>query len=190
MVQFTLPQNSKVTEGKIWERPARATNVREYRVYRWNPDDGKNPRMDAYFVVCDDCGPMVLDALIWIKNAIDPTLTFRRSCREGICSDRIAMLRRAGLGGQLLANLPDARLSASAQPPSRPSQRMSTPQRAANTEPGLSSGCPHRGGVWRRPTVSPLDFQLAVTTLQTESSRQSTATDEKCHPRPHHRPAA
>jgi 2Fe-2S iron-sulfur cluster protein len=59
--------------------------VREYRVYRWNPDDGKNPRMDAYFVDCDNCGPMVLDALIWIKNAIDPTLTFRRSCREGIC---------------------------------------------------------------------------------------------------------
>ena len=41
--------------------------------------------MDAYFVDCDDCGPMVLDALIWIKNAIDPTLTFRRSCREGVC---------------------------------------------------------------------------------------------------------
>ena len=30
-------------------------------------------------------GPMVLDALIYIKNEIDPTLTFRRSCREGIC---------------------------------------------------------------------------------------------------------
>ena len=85
MVQFTLPKNSKITEGKIWERPARTTNVREYRVYRWNPDDGKNPRMDAYFVDCDNCGPMVLDALIWIKNAIDPTLTFRRSCSEGIC---------------------------------------------------------------------------------------------------------
>jgi succinate dehydrogenase / fumarate reductase iron-sulfur subunit len=28
---------------------------------------------------------MVLDALIWIKNRVDPTLTFRRSCREGIC---------------------------------------------------------------------------------------------------------
>ena len=85
MVQFTLPKNSKITEGKIWESPARTTNVREYRVYRWNPDDGKNPRMDTYFVDLDDCGPMVLDALIWIKNAIDPTLTFRRSCREGIC---------------------------------------------------------------------------------------------------------
>ena len=28
---------------------------------------------------------MVLDALMFIKNEIDPTLTFRRSCREGIC---------------------------------------------------------------------------------------------------------
>jgi succinate dehydrogenase / fumarate reductase iron-sulfur subunit len=85
MVQFTLPKNSKISAGKTWARPAGARNPREYRVYRWNPDDGKNPRMDTYFVDLDDCGPMVLDALIWIKNVIDPTLTFRRSCREGIC---------------------------------------------------------------------------------------------------------
>ena len=45
----------------------------------------QNPRIDTYFVDMDDCGPMVLDAIIWIKNKIDPTLTFRRSCREGIC---------------------------------------------------------------------------------------------------------
>jgi succinate dehydrogenase / fumarate reductase iron-sulfur subunit len=85
MVQFTLPKNSKITAGKTWARLAGGRNPREYRVYRWNPDDGKNPRMDTYFVDLDDCGPMVLDALIWIKNVIDPTLTFRRSCREGIC---------------------------------------------------------------------------------------------------------
>ena len=86
MVQLTLPKNSRVTPGKIWPRPAHAIHGREFRVYRWNPDDGKNPRTDTYFVDLDDCGgPMVLDALIWIKNVIDPTLTFRRSCREGIC---------------------------------------------------------------------------------------------------------
>ena len=85
MVQLTLPKNSRVTPGKTWPRPAHAIYGREFRVYRWNPDDGKNPRMDTYFVDLDDCGPMVLDALIWIKNVIDPTLTFRRSCREGIC---------------------------------------------------------------------------------------------------------
>jgi succinate dehydrogenase / fumarate reductase iron-sulfur subunit len=41
--------------------------------------------MDTYFVDTNDCGPMILDGLIWIKNNIDSTLTFRRSCREGIC---------------------------------------------------------------------------------------------------------
>ena len=85
MVQFTLPKNSKITAGKTWARSADARNPREFRIYRWNPDDADNPRMDTYFVDLDDCAPMVLDALIWIKNVIDPTLTFRRSCREGIC---------------------------------------------------------------------------------------------------------
>ena len=85
MVQLTLPQNSKITEGKTWQRPTGARHVTPFRIYRWNPDDNANPRMDTYFVDRDDCAPMVLDALIWIKNKIDPTLTFRRSCREGVC---------------------------------------------------------------------------------------------------------
>jgi succinate dehydrogenase / fumarate reductase iron-sulfur subunit len=85
MVEFTLPKNSKVHEGKTWTPPRGAQNVREFRVYRWNPEDGQNPRMDTYFVDLDDCGPMVLDALIWIKSKVDATLTFRRSCREGVC---------------------------------------------------------------------------------------------------------
>src|SRR4029078_8459145 len=85
MVEFTLPRNSKMTEGRKWPRTAHATHVSEFRIYRWNPDDGQNPSVDTYYVDRDDCGPMVLDALIWIKNTIDPTLTFRRSCREGVC---------------------------------------------------------------------------------------------------------
>jgi succinate dehydrogenase / fumarate reductase, iron-sulfur subunit len=85
MVEFTLPKNSRVTQGTHWPAPLQAHNLREYRVYRWNPDDGHNPRIDTYHVDLDDCGPMVLDALIWIKNKVDPTLTFRRSCREGVC---------------------------------------------------------------------------------------------------------
>ncbi len=85
MVQLTLPKNSRVQAGKTWPKPEGATNLREYRVYRWNPDEGGNPRMDTFFVDMDDCGPMILDGLIWIKNNIDSTLTFRRSCREGIC---------------------------------------------------------------------------------------------------------
>ena len=85
MVQFTLPKNSRVTEGKTWAYPTGVHEAREYRIYRWNPDDGRNPRLDTYYVDTGDCGPMILDALIWIKNNIDPTLTFRRSCREGVC---------------------------------------------------------------------------------------------------------
>ena len=85
MVQLTLPKNSQMTEGKVWPKPEGAGELREYRIYRWDPDDGNNPRIDTYHVDTSDCGPMVLDGLIWIKNNIDPTLTFRRSCREGIC---------------------------------------------------------------------------------------------------------
>jgi len=85
MVQLTLPKTSRITEGKAWPKPAGATRPKEFRVYRWNPDDGENPRIDTFFVDPAACGPMVLDALIWIKSEVDPTLTFRRSCREGIC---------------------------------------------------------------------------------------------------------
>jgi succinate dehydrogenase / fumarate reductase iron-sulfur subunit len=85
MVEFTLPANSRVRPGKTFTAPAAAKRVRDFKVYRWDPDDGQNPRTDTYQVDLDACGPMVLDALIKIKNEVDPTLTFRRSCREGIC---------------------------------------------------------------------------------------------------------
>ena len=85
MVEFALPKNSRITGGKVWPKPQGATETREFKVYRWNPDDGKNPGVDTYYIDVHDCGPMVLDGLIWIKNHIDPTLTFRRSCREGVC---------------------------------------------------------------------------------------------------------
>lgn len=85
MVQFTLPKNSKVHEGKTWPKPMSSGSPQEFRVYRWNPEDGENPHVDTFYVDRDDCGPMVLDALIWIKTNIDPSLAFRRSCREGIC---------------------------------------------------------------------------------------------------------
>jgi succinate dehydrogenase / fumarate reductase iron-sulfur subunit len=85
MVEFSLPKNSKITSGKTWPKPEGANETREYHIYRWSPDDGQNPRMDTYQVNTADCGPMILDGLIWIKNHVDPTLTFRRSCREGVC---------------------------------------------------------------------------------------------------------
>ncbi len=84
MAEFALPKNSRYTEGKTWPKPA-GVNVQEFRIYRWNEDDGKNPQVDTYYIDRDDCGPMVLDALLWIKARVDATLTFRRSCREGIC---------------------------------------------------------------------------------------------------------
>ena len=85
MAEFTLPKNSVIQKGKHFPAPAGAKQPRTFKVYRWNPDDGLNPRVDTYDVDLATCGPMVLDALIKIKNEIDPTLTFRRSCREGIC---------------------------------------------------------------------------------------------------------
>ena len=85
MVQLTLPKNSRITTGKTWPKPEGATNLRTFQIYRWSPEEGGLPRVDTYFVDLDACGPMILDALIKIKSEIDPTLTFRRSCREGIC---------------------------------------------------------------------------------------------------------
>ncbi|MCQ8181334.1 succinate dehydrogenase iron-sulfur subunit [Methylomonas sp. SURF-1] len=59
--------------------------MRLVQVYRWDPDSGENPRIDSYEIDMDHCGPMVLDAILKIKNEIDSSLTFRRSCREGVC---------------------------------------------------------------------------------------------------------
>lgn len=67
-------------------KEAPAPQIKTFQVYRWNPDKaGEKPYMQSYEVNLRECGPMVLDALIKIKNEMDPTLTFRRSCREGIC---------------------------------------------------------------------------------------------------------
>ncbi|MEO6396549.1 MAG: succinate dehydrogenase iron-sulfur subunit [Devosia sp.] len=85
MVELFLPKTSQPVPGKVWPKPAGAIRLRELRVYRYDPDTEANPRIDTYFVDLDACGPMVLDALLAIKNSIDPTLTLRRSCREGIC---------------------------------------------------------------------------------------------------------
>ena len=85
MAQFLLPANSKIKPGKNYPADNNATNIRKFSVYRYDPDLTSNPTLDTYDVDMGTCGPMVLDALIKIKNEIDPTLTFRRSCREGIC---------------------------------------------------------------------------------------------------------
>ena len=84
MAEFTLPKNSKITKGREC-KPEEGKRLKTFKIYRYDPDSGANPRFDRYTIDLDKCGPMVLDALIKIKNEIDPTLTFRRSCREGIC---------------------------------------------------------------------------------------------------------
>ena len=84
MAQFKLPANSVIGKGKTYYA-AGAKNIKRFHIYRWDPDSGENPRMDTYEVDMDSCAPMVLDALLKIKNEVDPTLTLRRSCREGVC---------------------------------------------------------------------------------------------------------
>jgi succinate dehydrogenase / fumarate reductase, iron-sulfur subunit len=84
LAEFRLPKNSRVTKGKT--HPAdQGTRLKTFKIYRYDPDTGHNPRVDTYTLDLDKTGPMVLDALIRIKNEVDSTLTFRRSCREGIC---------------------------------------------------------------------------------------------------------
>ncbi len=84
MAKFTLPKNSQIVQGKTWPKGT-GESLKAFKIYRWDPEAGENPRIDTYYIDTVDCGPMVLDAIIKIKNEIDPTLTFRRSCREGIC---------------------------------------------------------------------------------------------------------
>lgn len=80
-----MSAESRIEEGRSWPRPVGARRARKFAIYRYDPEAGRNPRIDTFEIDLDACGPMVLDALIKIKNEIDPTLTFRRSCREGVC---------------------------------------------------------------------------------------------------------
>jgi succinate dehydrogenase / fumarate reductase iron-sulfur subunit len=85
MATFTLPANSKINGKGHVHKAEGATHVKKFTVYRYDPDSGENPRYDTFEIDLDACGPMVLDALLKIKNEVDSTLTLRRSCREGIC---------------------------------------------------------------------------------------------------------
>jgi succinate dehydrogenase / fumarate reductase iron-sulfur subunit len=85
MAQFKLPKNSVIGKGKTVSMANGVNRRKTFVIYRYNPDLDENPRLDTFEIDLDRCGPMVLDALIYIKNELDPTLTFRRSCREGVC---------------------------------------------------------------------------------------------------------
>ena len=83
MAEFSLPANSRIRPGKVHKSSGSAT--RTFRIYRFEPESNENPRVDTFEVDLKGVGPMVLDALIHIKSTLDSSLTFRRSCREGIC---------------------------------------------------------------------------------------------------------
>lgn len=91
MAEFTLPKHSKIVKGEKIDVSNGAEKSKTFKVYRWSPDDVddkgevKNPRLDEVTIDLSKCGPMVLDALLYIKDEVDSTLTLRRSCREGIC---------------------------------------------------------------------------------------------------------
>ncbi|MCG5530907.1 succinate dehydrogenase iron-sulfur subunit [Halorhodospira halochloris] len=85
MAQFILPANSRVRKGKVFDAAEGGGETRRVRIYRYDPESGDNPRMDTFILDANRTGAKVLDVLLKIKDEIDPTLTFRRSCREGIC---------------------------------------------------------------------------------------------------------
>jgi len=80
------PESAKNSKTIKEPEPEKDSKIKTFHIYRWNPDEPTSkPRMQSYTLDLNKTGPMVLDALIRIKNEVDPTLTFRRSCREGIC---------------------------------------------------------------------------------------------------------
>ncbi|OAJ37121.1 succinate dehydrogenase [ubiquinone] iron-sulfur subunit, mitochondrial [Batrachochytrium dendrobatidis JEL423] len=90
---------------------AKPVLMKSFEIYRWNPEKSEEkPRIQTYQIDLNQCGPMTLDALIKIKNEIDPTLTFRRSCREGICGSCAMNIN----GGNTLACL--SRIERSSKP--------------------------------------------------------------------------
>jgi succinate dehydrogenase / fumarate reductase, iron-sulfur subunit len=77
--------------------PDRGGSVRTFHVYRFDPDADGKPRMQTFELDLDGSVRMLLDVLIRLK-AIDPSLSFRRSCREGVCgSDAMNINGKNGL---------------------------------------------------------------------------------------------
>jgi len=85
MVQFNLPQNSKILKGKYFSDKTSSSNIKRVHIYRWSPESNQNPSEDTFEVDLNKCGNKVLDILNKIKNEIDSSLTYRRSCAHGIC---------------------------------------------------------------------------------------------------------
>ena len=92
MVQLTLPKNSVPVKGKSYsnvdlidEQSQQNHDIRIINVYRWSGDENTPPQIDRFEIDVAKAGTMVLDILNKIKAEVDPSLTFRKSCREGVC---------------------------------------------------------------------------------------------------------
>ena len=85
MVQFNLPKNSKILKGKHFKDKTGSSNIKVVHIYRWNPEKNENPREDTFEIDLNTCGNKVLDILNKIKNELDSSLTFRKSCAHGVC---------------------------------------------------------------------------------------------------------
>ena len=80
MAEFSLPNNSKIVKGEYFKDKTGSTNLKKVNVYRWNPDDGKNPRIDTFEVDMDNCGPKVLDILFNRSFHTAPLIKSKRIC--------------------------------------------------------------------------------------------------------------
>ena len=107
MAAFSLPANSRIEQGRTHRAADGAGETRNFKVYRWNPDDGRNPRLDTYEVDIGNCGPMVLDALFKIKNEMDSTLAF---LSPTLCEYTIAGVKQGRFGNQAVSRKPTANL--------------------------------------------------------------------------------
>ena len=85
MVQFNLPENSKILKGNYFKDKTGSKTLKKVNIYRWEPSKNENPKIDTFEVDLTKCGNKVLDILNKIKNEIDPSLTYRRSCAHGVC---------------------------------------------------------------------------------------------------------
>ena len=70
---------------------------RTFQIYRYDPDKDAKPYMQTIEIELDGHERMLLDALVKLKEQ-DPSLSFRRSCREGVCgSDAMNINGKNGL---------------------------------------------------------------------------------------------
>jgi len=92
MVQLSLPKNSVPIKGNSYsnvdlldEQSQQNHDIRVINVYRWSGDENTPPQIDRFEIDVKKAGTMVLDILNQIKAELDPSLTYRKSCREGVC---------------------------------------------------------------------------------------------------------